>query len=172
MEALLLAIYSFFVWFIFIKKKWLPWNTTSQVTVVVIPMVAMAALILTLNVIAPSTSDVRVIKYVVQVIPQVKGRVIEVPVEPNRLVKKGELLFRIDPTQYQIELAAAKARLAADEAKLVQASAGLVDASAGARLFSQFMKVVFVLVGAVRQLVVDWLHVCPEPGQRPEQTAE
>jgi multidrug resistance efflux pump len=118
MEALLLAIYAFFVWLIFIKFKWLPWNTTSQVTVVIIPIVALSAMILTLNVVAPSTSDVRVIKYVVQVIPQVRGRVIEVPVEPNRLVKKGELLFRIDPTPYQNDLNVAKGELAADEAKL------------------------------------------------------
>ena len=110
MEALLLAIYAFFVWLIFIKFKWLPWNTASQVTVVIIPIVALTALILTLNVVAPSSADVRVIKYVVQVVPQVRGRVIEVPVEPNRLVKKGELLFRIDPTQYQNELNAAKAQ--------------------------------------------------------------
>ena len=27
---------------------------------------------------------------------------IEVPVEPNRLVKKGDVLFRIDPTPYQL----------------------------------------------------------------------
>jgi hypothetical protein len=26
MEALLLGIYAFFVWLIFIKLKWLPWN--------------------------------------------------------------------------------------------------------------------------------------------------
>ncbi len=140
MEALLLAIYSFFVWFIFIKKKWLPWNTTSQVTVVVIPIVAMAILILTLNVVAPSTNDVRVMKYVVQVIPQVRGRVIEVPVEPNRLVKKDTLLFKIDPTQYQNELNAAKAKLAADEAKLAQAAANVVDASAGARQLQEQLK--------------------------------
>jgi multidrug resistance efflux pump len=133
MEAILLGIYSFFVWLIFIKFKWLPWNTKSQVTVVIIPIVAMAALILTLNVVAPSTNDVRIIKYVVQVIPQVKGRVIDVPVEPNRLVKKGELLFRIDPTQYQNDLNVAKARLAADESKLGQAVAGLASASAGGR---------------------------------------
>jgi multidrug resistance efflux pump len=140
MEVLLLAIYSFFVWLIFIKFKWLPWNTTSQVIVVIIPVVAMAALILTLNVVAPSTNDVRVIKYVVQVIPQVRGRVTEVPVEPNRLVKQGELLFRIDPTQYQNELAVAKAKLAADEAKLAQAGANLVDASAGARQVQEQLK--------------------------------
>jgi multidrug resistance efflux pump len=140
MEALLLAIYAFFVWLIFIKFKWLPWNTTSQVTVVVIPVVALAAMILTLNVVAPSSADVRVVKYVVQVIPQVKGRVIDVPVEPNRLVKKGELLFRIDPTPYQNDLDVAKARLVADEAKLAQAGAGLVDASAGARQLQEQLK--------------------------------
>ena len=140
MEALLLAIYSFFVWLIFIKFKWLPWNIVSQVIVVIIPVVAMTALILALNVVAPSTADVRVFKYVVQVIPQVRGRVIEVPVEPNRLVKKGELLFRIDPTQYQNDLNVAKAKLVADEAKFAQAGAGLVDASAGARQLQEQLK--------------------------------
>jgi multidrug resistance efflux pump len=150
MEALLLAIYAFFVWLIFIKFKWLPWNTTSQVIVVIIPVVALTALVLTLNVVAPSSSDVRVVKYVVQVIPQVRGRVIEVPVEPNRLVKKGELLFRIDPAQYQIELNAAKAKLAADEAKLAQASAGLVDASAGARQLQEQLKSASGQVTALR----------------------
>ncbi len=140
MEALLLAIYAFFVWLIFIKFKWLPWNTAWQVTVVVIPIVLMAAMILTLNVVAPSTADVRVIKYVVQVIPQVRGRVVEVPVEPNRLVRKGELLFRIDPTQYQNDLNVAKAKLAADEAKFAQAGAGVVDASAGARQLQEQLK--------------------------------
>ncbi len=150
MEALLLGIYAFFVWLIFIKFKWLPWNTMSQVTVVVIPIVALTALVLTLNVVAPSTADVRVIKYVVQVIPQVRGRVIEVPVEPNRLVKKGELLFRIDPTQYQNDFNVAKAKLAADEAKLAQASAGLVDASAGARQLKEQLKSASGQVAALR----------------------
>ena len=112
MEAILLAIYSFFVWLIFIKKKWLPWNTTSQVIVVIIPVVGMAILILLLNVFAPSTADVRVVKYVVNIVPQVRGRVIEVPVEPNRPVKKGDVLFRIDPTPYQLQVRALEAQLA------------------------------------------------------------
>ena len=140
MEALLLGIYAFFVWLIFIKFKWLPWTTTSKVTVVIIPIVALTALILTLNVVAPSSADVRVFKYVVNVLPQVRGRVLEVPVEPNRLVKKGELLFSIDPTPYQNDLNVAKARLAADEAKLAQAIAGLADASAGARTLQEQLK--------------------------------
>ena len=133
MEALLLAIYAFFVWLIFIKFKWLPWNITSQVIVVIIPIVGLTAMILTLNVIAPSSSDVRVFKYVVQILPQVRGRVVEVPVEPNRLVKKGQLLFRIDPTPYQNDLNLAKAKLGAAEAQFATAGANLVDAGAGAR---------------------------------------
>jgi multidrug resistance efflux pump len=133
MEAILIAIYSFFVWLIFFKFKWLPWTKQAQVTVVIIPIVAITALILTLNVVAPSSSDVRVFKYVVQVLPQVRGRVIEVPVEPNRLVKKGELLFRIDPTPYVNDLNVAKGKLAANEAKFAQATAGVAGASAGDR---------------------------------------
>jgi len=62
MEILLLGIYAAFVWLIFIKFKWLPWNTTSQVTVAVIPIVGLTALILALNVVAPSSADVRVFK--------------------------------------------------------------------------------------------------------------
>jgi len=133
MEAILVGIYAFFVWLIFFKFKWLAWTTQAQVIVVIIPIVAITALILTLNVVAPSSSDVRVYKYVVQVLPQVRGRVLEVPVEPNRLVKKGELLFRIDPTPYQIDLNVAKAKLAANESKLAQTGAGLASASAGDR---------------------------------------
>jgi multidrug resistance efflux pump len=113
MEALMLAIYAFCVWLVFIKFKWLPWNTTSQVIVVIIPIVAMACLILLLNIFAPSSTDLRVFKYTVAVVPQVRGRVIEVPVEEgNRLVKKGDVLFRIDPTPYQLEVNALEAQLA------------------------------------------------------------
>ncbi len=120
MEALLLGIYSFFVWLIFFKFKWLPWNTTSQVTVVVIPIVGLTTLILMLNVYAPSSSDVRVIKYVVQVVPQVRGRVIEVPVEGNNRVKKGTVLFRIDPTPFELQVHNLEAQLATTEASVSQ----------------------------------------------------
>ena len=113
MEAILLAIYALFVWLIFIKLKWLPWNTMTQVIVVIIPIVAMAALILLLNIFAPSSADVRVFKYTVPIVSQVKGRVIEVPVvEGNRLVRKGDVLFKIDPTPYQLDINNLEAQLA------------------------------------------------------------
>ena len=113
MEILLLGIYAFFVWLIFIKFKWLPWNIYSQVTVVVIPIVALTALVLTLNVVAPSSSDVRVFRYTVPIVSQVRGRVIEVPIEEGNVpVKNGEVLFRIDPTPYQLQVNTLQAQLA------------------------------------------------------------
>jgi multidrug resistance efflux pump len=128
MEALLLGIYAFFVWLIFIKLKWLPWNITSQVIVAVIPIVALTMMILTLNVVAPSSSKLRVYKYTVPIVSQVRGRVLEVPVEEgNRLVRKGDVLFRIDPVPYQLEVNTLKAQLATTEAsqrELVESQKG------------------------------------------------
>jgi multidrug resistance efflux pump len=113
MEALLLGIYSFFVWLIFIKFKWLPWNTQTQVTVAIIPIVGLTVLILLLNIVAPSSADVRVYKYTVPIVSQLRGRVIEVPIEEgNRLVKKGEVLFKIDPEPYQLAVNNLEAQLA------------------------------------------------------------
>lgn len=118
MEILLLGIYSFFVWLIFIKFKWLPWTTPWKVAVVIFPIVCIAILLLALNIVAPTTGDVRVVNYVVPVVSQVRGRVTEVPVENNRPVKKGDVLFGIDPTPYQNEVHSLEAKLASDEAKL------------------------------------------------------
>jgi multidrug resistance efflux pump len=130
MEILLLGIYSFFVWLIFIKLKLLPWTTPWKVAVAIFPVVAIAALLLLLNVFAPTTTDVRVINYVVPVVSQVRGRVIEVPVENNRPVKKNDVLFRIDPTPYANEVRSLEARLASEEAKVGADRARLAEVQA------------------------------------------
>ena len=167
MELLLLAIYSAIVWFVFIKKKWLPWNTVTQAIVIVIPIIGLSALILALNVFAPSSSDVRVIKYVVNVVPQVRGRVIEVPVEPNRPVKKGDVLYRIDPTPYQLQVNALEAQLAdavgvskqleeqlaGAQAQVVQSRAAIEQASARVREVSARVELARTRVSQNRELV-------------------
>jgi multidrug resistance efflux pump len=149
MEVILLLIYSFFVWLIFFKFKWLPWNITSQVIVVTLPIIGLTVIILLLNLVAPSSADVRVINYVVQVVPRVTGRVIEVQAEPNRLMKKGAVLFRIDPVPFRIEVAAAEAKIAEARAKLNDAVAKLSEASAGARELRENLKAAGGQVGAI-----------------------
>src|SRR5256886_16234142 len=111
MEIILLLIYSAIVWFIFFKKKWLPWNITSQVIVVTIPIIALTILILFMNIVAPSSSDVRAQNYVIPIVPRVTGQVTEVPIEPNRPIKKGDVLFKIDPVPFEAAEKAAEATL-------------------------------------------------------------
>jgi multidrug resistance efflux pump len=111
MELILLIIYSVIVWLIFFKFKLLPWNITSQVIVVTIPIIALTILILFMNIVAPSSSDVRAQNYVIPIVPRVTGQVTEVPIEPNRPIKKGDVLFKIDPVPFEAAQKAAEATL-------------------------------------------------------------
>jgi multidrug resistance efflux pump len=111
MELILLIIYSVIVWLIFFKFKLLPWNITSQVIVVTIPIFMLTVLILFMNICAPSSSDVRAQNYVIPIVPRVTGQVTEVPIEPNRPIKKGDVLFKIDPVPFDAAEKAAEATL-------------------------------------------------------------
>jgi multidrug resistance efflux pump len=111
MELILLIIYSVIVWLIFFKFKLLPWNITSQVIVVTIPIFALTVLILFMNIVAPSSSDVRAMNYVIPIVPRITGQVTEVPIEPNRPIKKGDVLFKIDPVPFEAAAKAAEATL-------------------------------------------------------------
>ncbi len=123
MDILILGIYSFFVWLIFIKFKWLPWTIVSQVIVVTIPIIGLATIILLLNIFAPSTTDVRAINYIVPIVPRVTGQVTEVPIEPNRPIKKGDVLFKIDPAPFELAVKEAEAALGELKVSLVTAEA-------------------------------------------------
>jgi multidrug resistance efflux pump len=111
MELLLVGIYAFIAWLIFSKYKLLPWNIVTGSITIVLPIIGLTVLVLTLNVIAPASEDVRVIRYVVQVVPQVRGRVIDVPVAANTQVHKGDVLFKIDPTPFALQVKALEAQL-------------------------------------------------------------
>ena len=123
MELILLIIYGVVVWLIFFKKKWLPWNITSQVIVATIPIIALTILILFMNIVAPSSHDVRAMNYVIPVVPRVTGQVTEVPIEPNRPIKKGDVLFKIDPLPFEAAEKAADATLRGAKDQLNNAAA-------------------------------------------------
>jgi multidrug resistance efflux pump len=123
MEIILLIIYSIIVWLIFFKFKLLPWNITSQVIVVTLPIIGLTVIILFMNIVAPSSHDVRAMNYVIPIVPRITGQVTEVPIEPNRPIKKGDVLFKIDPVPFQQAYEAAQAKLAELKVGLVSAQA-------------------------------------------------
>jgi multidrug resistance efflux pump len=147
MEVLLLGIYCGIVWLIFIKFKLLPWTTPWKVGVAIFPVVALATMLLLLNIVAPTTSDVRVVKYVVPIVSGIRGRVTEVAVENNRPVKKGDVLFKIDPEPYEItirsleaDLMSNEAQVVAQQAKLSEMQARLPDAESGERQLNEELR--------------------------------
>src|SRR5678809_1462239 len=104
MELILLGIYSWIIWLIFFKFKWLPWNFVNQVIVVTLPIIGLTLLILLLNIVAPSSADVRIVNYVVAINPRVQGMVVDVPITPNQPIKRGQILFKLDPRPVEIEI--------------------------------------------------------------------
>ena len=74
----------------------------------------------------PYTSDASVRVFVVRMVPEVSGKVIEVAVHDNQIVRTGDLLYRIDPTPFRIAVERAEAKLAA-AGQAVGASTAAVD---------------------------------------------
>ncbi|ENC6720036.1 HlyD family secretion protein [Vibrio harveyi] len=60
---------------------------------------------------APITTEGRVQGYVVQVAPEVSGKVTDVLIENNQSVHQGDVLFKIDDRKYKIALEQAKLSL-------------------------------------------------------------
>jgi membrane fusion protein (multidrug efflux system) len=68
-----------------------------------------------------TTDDAFIDVHFVSVAPKIAGRVAVVHVDDNQLVKKGDALVEIDPRDFQVALAQAKANLAKDKATQIQA---------------------------------------------------
>jgi membrane fusion protein (multidrug efflux system) len=68
-----------------------------------------------------STDDAYVNGHVTFVAPRVPGKVIEVPVDDNNRVKAGDLLLRIDPEPYEVQVNLKKAAVEVAEANLAAA---------------------------------------------------
>src|SRR5690348_13478053 len=58
----------------------------------------------------PWTRDGLVRAQVIQIVPRVSGALVQVPIQNNQLVKKGDLLFEIDPTTFQSDVNLARAQ--------------------------------------------------------------
>ncbi len=71
---------------------------------------------------APS-GNVTQYQFVVEIVPDVTGTIIEVPIEGNRPVKKGDVLFKIDPRPYQYRVDQIQAALAEAEQEVPQLEA-------------------------------------------------
>lgn len=131
MIVFVLLVYLALAWFIFGYLKLATLDLKAKVIVVGIGLIICAGMLFAMQVVAPCSSNLMVYQYIVQIAPKVGGRVAEVPIRPNAPIKKGQVLFRIEPEPYQNEVNRLKAALAEAEQSVPQLKAE-VGAAKGA----------------------------------------
>jgi multidrug resistance efflux pump len=109
--AFLIICYSAFYWLFFMKLGLFARNTRNISVFVGVGVVLIGAIVFMWLTFAPTTQDGRMFQYVIQIVPNVKGRVVEVPVEPLVQLQKGDVLFRIEATPYQASVDQLKASI-------------------------------------------------------------
>lgn len=112
MDLLLILIYAAIAVAVFKIFK-IPVNGFSLLTAALGGIGLIGALLLGMNYNHPFTSEARFYFATTPIIPTVSGQVIEVPVKPNTPLKKGDVLFRIDPEPFENTVKAKEALLAA-----------------------------------------------------------
>src|SRR6478735_3734538 len=94
MELLLILIYLAFCYVVF-KVFRIPVNQWSLVTAAFGGIIGLTLLLLVMNYNHPFTTNARIYFAVTPILPTVRGRVVEVPVQTNTPLKQGDVLFRI-----------------------------------------------------------------------------
>lgn len=86
---------------VFNKLKLLPKTTPNVSAFVGVGVVLIAAIVFAWYTFAPISPDTRVVRYIIPIVPNVKGQLVDVSVTHMQRVRKGDPLYQIDPTPYQ-----------------------------------------------------------------------
>ncbi len=131
METLLILTYSTICWAIFKFLK-VPVNKWSVTTAVLGGVVMMAIIMAGMAFFHPASVTARSYFLTTPIVSNVKAKVIEVSVEANTPLKKGDILCKLDPLPYQAKHDNVKAKLNLAQKRLKQ-SQQLATVSAGSK---------------------------------------
>ncbi|MEZ2604521.1 HlyD family secretion protein [Kluyvera intermedia] len=132
METLLLLCYAALCVIIF-KVFRIPLNKWTVPTAVLGGIVFISLIILVMNYNYPFSDVGKQAFRTVPIVSQNRGRVIDVPVKPNTLLKEGDVLFRIDPTLAQAKVNDLRAQVKAASQDALSLDAGLSQTQADLR---------------------------------------
>ncbi|MBV9770390.1 MAG: HlyD family efflux transporter periplasmic adaptor subunit [Bryobacterales bacterium] len=79
---------------------------------IVVAAVASVLLVVRRFHVDPQTDDAEVFANLIGIAPEVEGRIVKINVQDNEFVRKGQLLFQIDPVPYQYALETARSQQA------------------------------------------------------------
>ncbi len=131
MELLLILTYTAICVAIF-KIFSIPVNKWTLPTAALGGIFLIGFILLVMNYNHPFTRSARIYFTTTPIIPDVKGRVIDVPVKANDSLEAGDVLFQIDPKPYEFEVQQRRALLAEAEQNVSQLKAGYESAVSAA----------------------------------------
>ena len=111
METLMILTYTAICVAIFKIFK-IPLTKWTVPTAILGGVIMLGTVLLLMNYNHPYTKFAQTFVVTTPIVPDVKGRVIDVPVQPNKLLKQGDVLFRIDPAPFQYRVDRLEAMLA------------------------------------------------------------
>jgi multidrug resistance efflux pump len=129
MELLLILTYTAICVAVF-KIFRIPVNKWTLPTAALGGIFMIGIIMLVMNYNHPFSKNARIYFTTTPILPDVRGRVVDVPVQANAPLQEGDVLFRIDPTQYQFVVDQKKALLAEAEQNVKQLKAAYDQARA------------------------------------------
>lgn len=131
MDLLLILTYTALCVVVFKVFK-IPLNKWTVPTAVLGGIVMIGALLLVMNYNHPYTETLWQYYVTTPIIPEVRGRVIEVTVKDNQPVKQGDVLFKIDPKPFEDRLRGVREEVQAAQIELDRADQ-LLQSRAGSQ---------------------------------------
>lgn len=129
MIALLIILYTAFVLVLFKVLRLKP-SPSLIAGLLVAGIFLIGGVVVAWTQSAPITGTLVTNRYVIQLVPYVKGQVVRVYAQANQPMKKGDPLLEIDPTPYRFAVEALEAQLKATRANVDQAKAAVANAQA------------------------------------------
>ena len=112
--------------FILVKMKIVPFNLFWKCSPLIVLLLLMFGLFIPMGWGAPQ-GPALVVRNSVAIVPNVAGEVTDVPVEANKPLKAGDVLFKIDPVPYQSQVDSVAAQLKFEELRLSQMTQLQID---------------------------------------------
>lgn len=118
--VIITTLYCLAIYLVFHRFKLLPWNTTSKMISLLLGVIILSLFLVGLQGLTPASVQAVIAGPVTEIAPQVSGRVIAVPAEPNVGLDPGTVIFEIDPRAFRNRVDQLSAQLVDTEAGVAQ----------------------------------------------------
>jgi multidrug resistance efflux pump len=118
MIAFITICYASLYFLIFNKLGLLKKNAANISAFAGVGVAIIGAIVFVWYTFSPMSGDARLFRYIIPIVPNVRGEVVDVPVQATEVLAQGDTLFQIDPTPYEYAVRQLEAQVARHQAEL------------------------------------------------------